>query len=83
MPPRTYKYYVFKLHKFLPKIKIKFDRLGLLALMDRNVTWIENLASIFLAVIVGVFSGLILNTGYYADLTLFLFCAVTASCQYR
>ena len=82
MPPRTYKYYVFKIHKWLPKIKIKFDRLGLLALVDRNVTWLENLASIFLAVLVGVFSGLVLNLGYYADLTLFLFCAVTASCQY-
>ena len=83
MPPRTYKYYMFRLHNWLPKMKIKFDRLGLLALMDRNVTGIENFSSIFLALLVGVFSGLVLNQGYYADLTLFLFCAVTASCQYR
>ena len=31
---------------------------------------------------VGVFSGMVLDKGYYEDISLFFFCAVTASCQY-
>jgi hypothetical protein len=46
------------------------------------MTVFENLLSVFLAVLVAVFSGLVLEKGYYEDICLFFFCAVTASCQY-
>jgi hypothetical protein len=81
LPPKVKKFY--KLQIF-PKfaIKVPFDRLALLAVLDRNTTVFENLFSILLAVLVGVFSGMVLEKGYYEDLCLFFFCAVTASCQY-
>ena len=51
-------------------------------LLDRNVTGLENVASILLAVGVGLTAAMIINIGHYTDLCMFLFCAVTASCQY-
>ena len=82
MSPRVKKFYHFQLAGFLPKLKISFDRLGLLAMLDRNVTGLENVASILLAVGVGLTAAMIINIGHYTDLCMFLFCAVTASCQY-
>ena len=46
------------------------------------MTGLENVASIFLAVGVGLTAAMIINIGHYTDLCMFLFCAVTASCQY-
>lgn len=66
----------------LPQYKISFDRLALLAILDRNVTLAENFGSILLAFGVGICAGKVLDLGHYTDLCLFLFCAVTASCQY-
>ena len=63
-------------------MKISFDRLALLAMLDPNLTWLENCASVFLAVCVALTATLVLNEGHYKDLCMFLFCAVTASCQY-
>ena len=80
--PRVKKFYHFRLAKFLPKFKIHFDRLALLAMLDRNVTWLENFASVTLAFLVGIVAAKVLDQGHYADLCMFLFCAVTASCQY-
>lgn len=82
MAPRIKKFYQLRLAPFLPRMKVTFDRLALLAMLDRNPTILENMASIFLAFVVGVVSALVLNQGYYTDLCMFLFCAVTASCQY-
>ena len=81
LPPKVKKFYRFQL---LPKfsIRVPFDRLALLAVLDRNMTVFENLLSIFLAVLVGVFSSLVLEKGYYEDICLFFFCVVTACCQY-
>jgi hypothetical protein len=53
-----------------------------MAALDHNITSIETLLSIVLAVLVGFVSSLVLEQGYYEDLGLFFFCAVTASCQY-
>lgn len=63
-------------------VKVPFDRLKLMAALDRNITLIETILSIVLAVLVGFVSSLVLEQGYYEDLGLFFFCAVTASCQY-
>ena len=50
LSPRVKKFYHFQFAWFLPKIKLSFDRLALLAMLDRNVTALENVASIFLAI---------------------------------
>ncbi|XP_070578980.1 pecanex-like protein 1 [Ptychodera flava] len=68
----------------LPKkfIRITFDRLTLMALLDRNRSHIENVASIVLAVLVAVLGYCLLMKGFYKDFWIFWFCFVIASCQY-
>lgn len=78
---RMKRYYRLKLAPWI-SFKVTFDRLTLLHVLDRNPTLFENLLSVFLAVLVGFFSAMVLNQGHYQDLWIFLFCAVTASCQY-
>ncbi len=80
--PRVRKFYQFKMFSCMPAFKVTFDRLALLAVLDRNISVLENVASVFLAFMVGVMGALVLDGGYYKDLCMFLFCAVTASCQY-
>ena len=82
--PKVKKYYNFKL---IPRfnffnVRVDFDRLKLLTVLDRNITWSENVLSVLLAVVVAAFTALILQTDYYRDLWIFLFCAVSAGCQY-
>lgn len=79
--PKTRKFYLFHVLPWFTT-KIKFDRLGLLAFLDKSPTFLENVLSVLLAVTVAVFSALILNQEYYSDVWIFVFCAVTASCQY-
>ena len=81
MAPKIKKFYKLPIFPRF-SIKIPFDRLALLAVLDRNMTVFENIFSILLAVLVGIFSCMVLEKGYYEDLSLFFFCAVTASCQY-
>ena len=63
-------------------VRVTFDRLQLLAAIDRNLSAAENIFSIVLAVLVGLLAAAILDSGYYYDLWVFIFCLVTASCQY-
>ena len=63
-------------------MKITFDRLALQSVLDRSITPLENILSVILSIIVAIFAALVLNEGYYQDLLIFLFCAVTAGCQY-
>ncbi|XP_034952503.1 pecanex-like protein 1 isoform X2 [Chelonus insularis] len=77
----TRHYYKWKIGK-LPHIKVRFDRLSLLALLDRNLTIIETIISTFLAVAVAGLGLLLLQQGFYRDIFAFLFCFVTAGCQY-
>ncbi|KAG1654166.1 Pecanex-like protein 1 [Nymphon striatum] len=74
-------YYRFQV---LPKLfaKIRFDRLALIALLDRNLSLAENIISVFLAVMIGVLGALILSHQYHHDFAIFIFCVVIASCQY-
>ncbi|ELU16306.1 hypothetical protein CAPTEDRAFT_221096 [Capitella teleta] len=62
-------------------IKIRFDRLALLALLDRN-TVIETVASVVLALGVACLGALLLYQGFFRDFWVFLFCFIMASCQY-
>ncbi|XP_076242685.1 pecanex isoform X2 [Calliopsis andreniformis] len=80
-PKLTRHYYKWKIGK-LPYIKIRFDRLFLLALLDRNLTIFETIVSTFLAVAVAGLGLVILQQGLYRDIYAFIFCFVTAGCQY-
>lgn len=77
----TRHYYKWKIGKF-PHIKVRFDRLSLLALLDRNLTIPETMISTFLAVSVAGLGLRLLQAGFYRDIFAFLFCFVTAGCQY-
>lgn len=63
-------------------IKIKLDRLTLLALLDPCLTKLELYMSILLAILVAVFGSIIIEEEIFTDLKLILFCFVIASCQY-
>ncbi|KAL4237244.1 hypothetical protein ACF0H5_001963 [Mactra antiquata] len=79
--PHTKHFYRFKL---LPQkyLKIYFDRLALLALLDRNLSVIENFIAVMMAMFVGALGALVLSKEFYYDLRMFLFCFIMAGCQY-
>ncbi|XP_066601607.1 pecanex-like protein 1 isoform X2 [Prorops nasuta] len=77
----TRHYYNWKIGR-LPHVKVRFDRLSLLALLDRNLTAFETIVSTFLAVAVAGLGLLLLQKGFYRDIFAFIFCFVTAGCQY-
>ncbi|CAI9723868.1 1,Pecanex 2,Pecanex 3, pecanex [Octopus vulgaris] len=77
-PKQFYKFWLFP-NKY---IKIHFDRLELLALLDRNLTVIENLIAILMAVAVSSLGALVLSSHFYKDFYIFIFCFILASCQY-
>lgn len=74
-------YYKFKIFPWI-HVKVKFDRLNLLALLDRNLTLWETLLSIILSVMVACLGATLLHMEFYDDLFAFVFCFVMASCQY-
>lgn len=84
--PKMRKYYRFDVLPWIKggrtALKITFDRLALQSVLDRSITPLENILSVILSILVAVFAALVLNEGYYHDLLIFLFCAVTAGCQY-
>ena len=84
--PKIRKFYRFDLFPWLKQrqtaLKITFDRLLLQSVLDRSISPVENIASVILSILVAIFAALVLNEGYYRDLLIFLFCAVTAGCQY-
>ncbi|XP_074596027.1 pecanex [Brevipalpus obovatus] len=63
-------------------IKIRFDRLNLVTLLDPSLTKYELMSSIFLAVCVAILGSVIIEKGLFTDLWLFLFCFVICSSQY-
>lgn len=66
-------------------LKIRFDRLALLSLFDRNVSLWDSLLGVTLALTVGVLTALVLipsPTPLLQDAFAFLFCVVSGSCQY-
>uniref|UniRef100_A0A672JM42 Pecanex-like protein n=1 Tax=Salarias fasciatus TaxID=181472 RepID=A0A672JM42_SALFA len=73
----------YKLKLFPGKwINILYDRLTLLALLDRNQGVLENLVAVFMAFLVSFLGFLLLNHGCFKDFWIFQFCLVIASCQY-
>ncbi|GLV35789.1 pecanex [Carabus blaptoides fortunei] len=74
-------YYKFKIMPWV-QLKVKLDRLNLLALLDRNLTLWETIVSSLLGICVACFGATLLHLGFYKDLLAFIFCFVVASCQY-
>ncbi|GFO35467.1 pecanex-like protein 1 [Plakobranchus ocellatus] len=81
-PPKPKHFYKFWLWPLKHFIKIRFDRLALLAALDRNVSVIENVISVALAIGVGALGALMICSNFYHDLYLLLFCFIMAGCQY-
>nr|XP_055026955.1 pecanex-like protein 2 isoform X1 [Misgurnus anguillicaudatus] len=73
----------YKLKVFPGKwVNILYDRLTLLALLDRNKNMTENMVAVFLAFLVAFLGFVLLNEGCFKDIWVFQFCLVIASCQY-
>ncbi|RVE48182.1 hypothetical protein evm_007136 [Chilo suppressalis] len=79
--PKPKSYYKMKLSKCL-EIKVTMDRLKLMALFDRNLTFRETFISILLAILVAVLGSMVLNLGFYRDIYAFWFCFIMAGSQY-
>uniref|UniRef100_A0A8C0ZTE4 Pecanex-like protein n=1 Tax=Castor canadensis TaxID=51338 RepID=A0A8C0ZTE4_CASCN len=77
-PEQFYKFFIFP-GKW---IKVWYNRLTLLALLDRTEDIKENVLTILLGVLVSLLGFLTLNRGFCQDLCVPLFCLVMASCQY-
>uniref|UniRef100_T1HXL3 Pecanex-like protein n=1 Tax=Rhodnius prolixus TaxID=13249 RepID=T1HXL3_RHOPR len=69
-------------YTWCPYIKVRFDRLMLLAVMDRNLTYVETLLSILLASGVALLGSVLLYQQLYRDLQAFILCFVMAGSQY-
>uniref|UniRef100_A0A3Q3H3F1 Pecanex-like protein n=1 Tax=Kryptolebias marmoratus TaxID=37003 RepID=A0A3Q3H3F1_KRYMA len=63
-------------------LRVRYDRLALLALLDRNRRVCENVFAVVLASLVAFLGFLLLLQGFFRDIWVFQFCLVIASCQY-
>ncbi|TRY54135.1 hypothetical protein DNTS_034821 [Danionella cerebrum] len=63
-------------------LRVRYDRLALLALLDRNRRVGENVFAVVLASLVAFLGFLMLLQGFFRDIWVFQFCLVIASCQY-
>ncbi|XP_074844751.1 pecanex-like protein 2 isoform X1 [Carettochelys insculpta] len=63
-------------------IKVWYDRLALLALLDRTEDIKENVLAVLLVVLVSLLGFLTLTQGFCKDIWVLLFCLIMASCQY-
>ncbi|CDQ73728.1 unnamed protein product [Oncorhynchus mykiss] len=63
-------------------LRVRYDRLALLALLDRNRSVGENVFAVVLASMVAFLGFLLLLEGFFRDIWVFQFCLVIASCQY-
>ncbi|XP_063001648.1 LOW QUALITY PROTEIN: pecanex-like protein 3 [Elgaria multicarinata webbii] len=77
-PRQYYKFWV------LPGrwMRVRYDRLALLALLDRNRRMAENVFVVLLVSLVAFLGYLLLLQGFFRDIWVFQFCVVIASCQY-
>ncbi|XP_028037155.1 pecanex-like protein 1 [Bombyx mandarina] len=80
-PDQPKGYYKYKLSKCM-EVKVTMDRLKLMALFDRNLTFSETLITILLAVMVSVLGSMVLSLGFYRDIYAFWFCFIIAGSQY-
>ncbi|XP_050663936.1 pecanex-like protein 1 [Leptidea sinapis] len=78
---KTKSYYKFNLSKCF-EVKVSMDRLKLMALFDRNLSFKDTSVSIMLAIAVSILGSMVLNLGYYRDIYAFWFCFIMAGSQY-
>lgn len=76
------RYYQFRLFPCFTNVKIHFNRLMLLSLLDHNFTTFYTLLCLILTVLVAVFGSWLLYLNFYKDIHVFIFCFVIAGCQY-
>ncbi|KAI5694056.1 hypothetical protein M8J75_010034 [Diaphorina citri] len=76
------RYYQFGLFPFFSNVKIHFNRLKLLSLLDHNFTIFYTFLCLFLTILVAVFGSWLLYLNFYKDIHVFIFCFVIAGCQY-
>lgn len=79
--PKPKSYYKLKLSRCF-EVKVTMDRLKLMALFDRNLTFKETFITIILAIMVAVLGSMVLNLGFYKDIYAFWFCFIMAGSQY-
>ncbi|XP_077184272.1 pecanex-like protein 3 isoform X1 [Paroedura picta] len=77
-PRQYYKFWVLPGHW----MRVRYDRLALLALLDRNRRVAENVFVVSLVSLVAFLGYLLLLQGFFQDIWVFQFCVVIASCQY-
>ncbi|KAF6105391.1 pecanex 3 [Phyllostomus discolor] len=80
-PPRaqhSYKYWLFPGRW----TSVRYERLALLALLDRTRGLLENILGVGLSSLVAFLGYLLLLKGFFTDIWVFQFCLVIASCQY-
>lgn len=52
------------------------------SVLIRNLSLLENLVTVLIAVIVGALGALVLTRNFYHDILVFVFCFIMAGCQY-
>uniref|UniRef100_A0A182N6Y7 Pecanex-like protein n=1 Tax=Anopheles dirus TaxID=7168 RepID=A0A182N6Y7_9DIPT len=67
---------------FREHLNISMNRLQLLALFDRDTSWVQVLLAIALCTLVALLGALVLYRKFYEDLYAFIFCFVMAGSQY-
>lgn len=71
-----------KIFKGVKTIKLRFDRLQLLALFDRNRNALSIAFDVLLCLLVGFMAAIMIAKQYYHDVWLVFFCVVAASAQF-
>lgn len=79
--PTPKKYYMLPIIKSY-SVKISFDRLALLAILDRNKNVTQSILSVILATLVALLGYILLSRDYFYDFWLFVMCFVIAKCQF-
>uniref|UniRef100_A0A182PA91 Pecanex-like protein n=1 Tax=Anopheles epiroticus TaxID=199890 RepID=A0A182PA91_9DIPT len=67
---------------FREQLNISMNRLQLLALFDRDTSWVQVALAIALCTLVSLLGSLVLYLKFYEDLYAFIFCFVIAGSQY-
>uniref|UniRef100_A0A182QB63 Pecanex-like protein n=1 Tax=Anopheles farauti TaxID=69004 RepID=A0A182QB63_9DIPT len=81
---RPKRYYKLSLNFlcFREHLNISMNRLQLLALFDRDTSWVQVVLAIVLCTLVALLGALVLYRKFYEDLYAFIFCFVMAGSQY-
>lgn len=84
LPPKPKQYFKLWIPPSLKwvYVKVRFDRLQLLALLDKNTTLFELLTSIILAMVVAILASIVISCDVFQDVPFFIFCFVIAGSQY-